>query len=99
MFGSGNNNCAGQTLTNIQNVTGTLSLDDIVAIVVRGPEVPSESLTDLLCTDCMKETYNIFQEDAPGTIGSVAGAREFFMEVCGADFVGEYSCAKIFNVY
>ncbi|KAG6819082.1 hypothetical protein H0H93_015653 [Arthromyces matolae] len=76
----GSTNCVTETLTNAQNILGTLSLTAVVTIATSGA---NETLpANVTCTDCVKGIYNIANTAAPGLIDSsgVSGT-------CGTSFI------------
>jgi hypothetical protein len=77
-------NCVTQTLTNIQNVVGTLTLSNILSLAVNpaGINLPS----NVTCTDCIKEAYNIIEENYPSLL---SGEQSTLQSTCGSSFTGE----------
>jgi hypothetical protein len=75
-------NCVTETLTNIQSILGTLSLSNIgtvIANAVSTTSIPS----NITCSNCIKEAYNVLNGDFPSTAASLAS--ELTSE-CGANF-------------
>ncbi|THV02375.1 hypothetical protein K435DRAFT_836442 [Dendrothele bispora CBS 962.96] len=77
----GNTKCVTQTLTNLQNVVGTLSVNNIANIgaTLASTDIPS----NVTCTDCIKEAYNIINGDFPGV---VSGSQSDLQSQCGDSF-------------
>ncbi|KAF7321655.1 hypothetical protein MKEN_00686700 [Mycena kentingensis (nom. inval.)] len=86
----GDTNCIVQLLTNIQNTYGQLSvngLDSTLAAVEKTTSLP----TNITCTDCIKETYNLITETFPST-GSTLKSQ---LDQCGSDFTDGSSPSNI----
>ncbi|KAJ2916754.1 hypothetical protein MD484_g3672, partial [Candolleomyces efflorescens] len=80
----GSTNCITQTLQNIEGVVGTLSLTNIVQLAVNPPTtLLAQNLTNITCTNCVKEIYNVLVEDIPASSSSL---KSTFDEQCGATF-------------
>lgn len=80
----GSTNCITQTLQNIEGVVGTLSLSNIVQLAVNPPmTILAQNLTNITCTNCVKEIYNVITEDIPSSTSSL---QSTFNEQCGATF-------------
>ncbi|KAG5640788.1 hypothetical protein DXG03_007193, partial [Asterophora parasitica] len=75
----GNTNCVTQMLTNVQNIAGPLTVQNILALISEnGMDVPS----NVTCTNCIKAAYNIVNAEVPGFLGSNSDVQE----QCGASF-------------
>ncbi|KAJ7703072.1 hypothetical protein B0H17DRAFT_1041500 [Mycena rosella] len=77
-------NCITQTLTNAQAILGTLSISnigDVIATAFTTTSVPS----NVTCTNCVKEAYNVLNADFPGTLSAEASALQ---SECGSSFTG-----------
>ncbi|KAJ6625512.1 hypothetical protein B0H10DRAFT_2001654 [Mycena sp. CBHHK59/15] len=84
-------NCVTQTLTNIQNILGTLSLNNIGTIITTAlstTTIPS----NVTCTDCTKEAYNILNKNFPSLVSSEASAVQ---SECGSSFTDGATPANI----
>jgi hypothetical protein len=75
----GDTNCITQTLTNIQDTVGTLTLANVAQLVVSPPTLPA----NITCTNCIKAAYSVIHTDAPTLVADVAPALQ---SQCGADF-------------
>ncbi|KAJ3514330.1 hypothetical protein NLJ89_g2433 [Agrocybe chaxingu] len=76
----GDTNCITQTLTNIEGTVGTLSLNNILQIVANPPDnLP----TNISCTNCVKEAYNVIRTDVPSIVSDADPALQ---SQCGASF-------------
>ncbi|KAF5370472.1 hypothetical protein D9615_009759 [Tricholomella constricta] len=58
----GDTNCVTQTLTNIQNIFGPLSIKSIFSFNPGDKTIPA----NLSCTNCIKAAYNTIKADIPG---------------------------------
>ncbi|KAF8161210.1 hypothetical protein B0H34DRAFT_796032 [Crassisporium funariophilum] len=76
----GNTNCITQTLTNLEGVVGPLTLTNIIAMVGNPPTNISSTV---LCTNCIKEAYNVISKDIPSIVSDAAPALQ---SQCGAAF-------------
>ncbi|KAF9012439.1 hypothetical protein BDQ17DRAFT_1232492 [Cyathus striatus] len=77
----GNTNCVTQTLTNLQSVTGTLTLSEISALISNPPtNLPS----NVTCTNCVKAAYNIVNQTAPSLVSDVTSSLQ---SQCGTSFL------------
>ncbi|KZP34161.1 hypothetical protein FIBSPDRAFT_846265 [Athelia psychrophila] len=88
--------CATELLTDIQNQVGTLSLTNIIKVV---PEIASGSVTipsNVTCSDCTKQVYNIANQQFPsliqGEVASVVGGA------CGATFTNGAAPTEITEI-
>ncbi|KAG6888123.1 hypothetical protein C0992_009568 [Termitomyces sp. T32_za158] len=79
-YKDGNTNCVTQTLTNAQNVFGTLSVTNIVKLVLTGEDTSLPA--NVSCTNCLKAIYNTVNTDVPGLFNS-----ETAQDQCGASFI------------
>ncbi|KAF8897059.1 hypothetical protein CPB84DRAFT_1781457 [Gymnopilus junonius] len=77
----GNTNCVTQTLTNIQNVVGPLTLNNIVQIASNATTTTLPS--NVTCTNCVKAAYNIINSAIPSLTSDSAPAVQ---SECGASF-------------
>ncbi|KAK7472753.1 hypothetical protein VKT23_000863 [Stygiomarasmius scandens] len=86
----GNTKCVTQTLTNIQDMVGTLSISNVgnIGANIASSDVPS----NVTCTDCIKEAYNIINEDFPSL---VSDAQSDLQSQCGSDFTDGQSPSGI----
>jgi len=76
-------NCITQTLTNIQNILGTLSLSNVADVIenaAKANSIPS----NVTCTNCVKEAYNIFSQDFPS---ASSGLKSQLQSECGASMI------------
>lgn len=81
----GNTNCVTQTLTNIQDVVGPLSPNNIVQIAADASSQASLlNQSNISCTNCIKAAYNVINEDFPGLINDEAKSQ--VQQECGASF-------------
>lgn len=77
----GNTNCVTQTLTNIEAVTGTLTITRVGALLAGG--WTSVTLPpNVTCTNCIKASYNILNQ-----VDSDYFPNTTLTETCGASFV------------
>jgi hypothetical protein len=76
--------CITQTLSNVESVTGPLTLSKILQIV---PSIATGSLDAVnLCTPCVKQIYNVAKTDFP-TIFGAGDVQSNVQAKCGASFV------------
>ncbi|KDR75769.1 hypothetical protein GALMADRAFT_248455 [Galerina marginata CBS 339.88] len=75
----GDTNCITQTLTNVQNIVGTLSLTNIIKLASTSPDLPA----NVTCTNCVKAAYNIVGQNIPSLVSDSAPALQ---SQCGASF-------------
>jgi hypothetical protein len=73
--------CLTETLTNVETVTGPLTLSNLAKIAQNPPTSLPANIT---CTDCNKEVYNIFAKDFPASVTTLTPALQ---SQCGAAFV------------
>jgi len=74
-------NCLVQTLTNVQTTYGSLSINSIdttLAAIEKTTSLP----TNITCTDCIKEAYNLVNASFP----SISPTLSSELSVCGANF-------------
>lgn len=84
---SGSSFCVTKELEAFETAVGqTLSLDTIAALILNPPTSLSSNVT---CTNCVKEAYNIIKKDIPSAASLVDESS--ITEECGASFVGEFS--------
>jgi len=84
-----NNNqlCVTQTLSNVETVTGTLTIDKLSTVVSAIAGGNTSSLNGVnLCTPCDKQIYNTAKNDFPAIFGQGALASDV-RNTCGASFV------------
>jgi len=89
--------CVVESLQDIQGLVGNLSPSNVNNII---PQVTSMTSipTNLLCTDCSKEAYNIVAMDLPDLVSQV-NLPSLLGGVCGANFTGMPSFIKYFLRY
>ncbi|TFK44825.1 hypothetical protein BDQ12DRAFT_661487 [Crucibulum laeve] len=76
----GDTNCITQTLTNIEQATGTLSISNIFSIIANPPaNIPS----NISCTNCVKAAYNIIRKDFSSL---VSDSDSTLQQQCGSSF-------------
>jgi len=76
--------CVTQTLQNIQNVTGTITVSVLFSWISNGlPDTVYSS--NVVCTNCVKQTYNVINQDAPTFLNS--STTSTLSTTCGASFV------------
>ncbi|KAG5641203.1 hypothetical protein DXG03_005774 [Asterophora parasitica] len=78
----GNTNCVTQTLTNIQDIVGPLTVQTTLALF-SGNSNLTELPSNVTCTSCAKAAYNIVNAEVPGFLGANS---EDLQAVCGASF-------------
>ncbi|KAJ6499176.1 hypothetical protein C8R45DRAFT_106585 [Mycena sanguinolenta] len=76
-------NCITQTLTNIQSILGTLSIDNIGTVITNAFTSTSSLPANVSCTNCVKQAYNILNQDFPSAASSVGSDLN---SECGASF-------------
>ncbi|KAF7376253.1 hypothetical protein MSAN_00040600 [Mycena sanguinolenta] len=76
-------NCITETLTNIQSMLGTLSLDNIGTIITNAFTSTSSLPANVSCSNCVKGAYNILNQNFPSTASSIASELD---SECGANF-------------
>ncbi|KAF9474545.1 hypothetical protein BDN70DRAFT_866068 [Pholiota conissans] len=76
----GSTNCVTQTLTNIQNAVGNLSISNIAQIIANPPSTIPANVS---CTDCIKAAYNVINHDVPSLVSDSASSLQ---SQCGASF-------------
>jgi hypothetical protein len=79
--------CLTQTLSSVESVTGTLTVNKIVQIVpaiVAGETAPLNGVN--LCTPCVKQIYNVAKTDFPTIFGANDVTSDMQVK-CGASFV------------
>ena len=81
--------CITQTLSNVESVTGPLTLSKILQIVPSIATGQTSSLDGVnLCTPCVKQIYNVAKTDFP-TIFGAGDVASNVQAKCGASFVGK----------
>ncbi len=81
--------CVIEELYNIQNVTGTLSADNVFSLFPKliAAGLPALGLPqNVTCNNCTKEAYNIIIAETPQVITSDGNST--LSKQCGADFLG-----------
>src|ERR1700733_6513822 len=78
--------CVTETLTNIQSILGTLSISNIENVVANAMALTSFP-TNVTCTDCVKQAYNIFEKDFPSEVSDITGPLQ---SLCGSSFTGQW---------
>jgi len=73
--------CLTETLTNLETVTGPLTLSNLAKLAQSPPTTVPANIT---CTDCNKEVYNIFATDFPALVTDL---KPNLQTQCGAAFV------------
>ncbi|KAF7361788.1 hypothetical protein MVEN_00523000 [Mycena venus] len=84
-------NCITQTLTNIQSILGTLSISNIGDVITKAATTTSLP-TNITCTDCLKQAYNVLNTDFPSTASSLTSELD---SECGASFTDGTTPADI----
>ncbi|KAH9061390.1 hypothetical protein EDB87DRAFT_1611569 [Lactarius vividus] len=80
--------CVIEELYDIQNVTGTLSADNIISLFPKliAEGLPALSLPqNVTCNNCTKEAYNIIITESPQAITSDENST--LLKQCGTDFL------------
>ncbi|KAL0956470.1 hypothetical protein HGRIS_002616 [Hohenbuehelia grisea] len=77
----GNSLCVTKVLTDAQNLLGTLSINNAMAVFAKARTL-TEIPTNITCTNCVKAAYNIVKQDFPDAIPS-----QDVSSVCGASFI------------
>jgi hypothetical protein len=78
--------CVTQTLQNIQNVTGTITISVLSSWLSNG--LPDSVFSNnVVCTNCVKQSYNVINQEAPTLINSSTTSN--LSTTCGASFVGQ----------
>jgi hypothetical protein len=81
--------CVAQTLSNVETVTGTLTIDKLAGVAPALKDGQTESLNGVnLCTACNKQIYNVAKTDFPEIFGQGEIASDA-QTSCGASFVGK----------
>ena len=84
--------CITQTLSNVESVTGPLTISKIRQIV---PTIATGSLDGVnLCTPCVKQIYNVAKTDFP-TIFGAGDVASNVQAKCGASFVGKCTASLL----
>jgi hypothetical protein len=76
--------CVIDELYDIQNATGTISVDDLFSVNLFAPLLSLPQ--NVTCNNCTKEAYNILLAEAPQAITSDENST--ISTQCGADFLG-----------
>ncbi|KAJ4483284.1 hypothetical protein J3R30DRAFT_1757052 [Lentinula aciculospora] len=77
----GNTNCVTETLTNLQDVVGNLTLTSIAGLVASGSNTSIPS--NVTCSNCVKAAYNTVNTAFPDLLGSESSTLQ---DQCGASF-------------
>ena len=86
---NGNQLCVTQTLSSVETAVGTLTLSKLVNVVSAVASGQTNSLDGAnLCTPCVKQIYNVANNDFPAIFGQGAIASDVKAD-CGASFVGK----------
>jgi len=75
-------NCVTQTLTNLQNILGTLTVSNVVSHVEK--EAQTSFPTNVTCTDCVQAAYNVINQQFPSVASQELSTLE---SQCGSSFV------------
>jgi len=79
--------CVTQTLSSIETVTGTLTINKLINLVSAIVNGQADSLNGVnLCTACVKQIYNVAKNDFPTIFGQGDIASDV-QTSCGASFV------------
>lgn len=85
---SNNSLCVTDLLDDIQDVEGTLSLDNIISLL---PSLLVGQLTSLpgyvTCNDCVKQAFTVLQADQPSLANETV--QDALTSQCGSDFLSE----------
>ncbi|KAJ3844711.1 hypothetical protein F5878DRAFT_655626 [Lentinula raphanica] len=77
----GNTNCVAETLTNLQDAVGNLSLTNIASLVASGNTTSLPS--NVTCSNCVKAAYNTVNTAFPGLLDS---ENSTLQGECGTSF-------------
>ncbi|OCH86361.1 hypothetical protein OBBRIDRAFT_783397 [Obba rivulosa] len=85
---SSNNNtlCVTETLNNIQQATGTLSIDNLESLItqIMGGSLPSLNIPEsALCTDCTQAAFEILDQSFTSVVNQTSSTVS---SVCGTGF-------------
>ncbi|KAF8070563.1 hypothetical protein FPV67DRAFT_1624192 [Lyophyllum atratum] len=75
-------NCITKTLTNIENITGPLSISSVVALALN-PNV-NQIPSNITCSNCIKAAYTIINHDIPSLVSDAGPSAQ---SQCGASFI------------
>lgn len=86
--------CATTLLDELQQATGSLSLNNITSLpqIVMGSSLGLPSY--ITCSDCVKEAYNVLKQQVP-EVASSTEVSNAFQSQCGASFVDGTSPSQI----
>lgn len=88
--------CVTQTLTNIQTVTGTLTIDKIQQLATTISNGQTSSLSNVnFCTPCVKQAYNVAKGDFPAVFGQGTTPASDLQAKCGSSFIDGASDSNI----
>jgi len=93
---SNNTLCATQTLSNLEGVTGPLSLDNLFQLVpsLLTGQASVSLPQSLACTDCLQAAYDIVKTDQP-SIASNPTVTNAIQSQCGASFLSNSAPTNI----
>ncbi|KAF8226425.1 hypothetical protein L208DRAFT_365646 [Tricholoma matsutake] len=82
-----NNNgtlCVTETLKNVESVQGPVTISTVSSWLTNG--IPQSLLTsNISCTNCVKQTYNVISSQAPTLLASTTSTS--LRNTCGASFI------------
>ncbi|KZT00475.1 uncharacterized protein LAESUDRAFT_666091, partial [Laetiporus sulphureus 93-53] len=84
-FTCNNTRCVTETLDNLQTVTGTITKANAIDIGVSIANGTIKLPSNVTCTNCTKEAYNLVEENHPNLITS--GINNTIVNQCGSSFV------------
>ncbi len=76
--------CVTETLTTVESLVGPLTVNNVPSIfgtIMSQTQIP----TNISCTSCAKEAFNIIKQDVPS---AADGINRDLGGLCGAAFVG-----------
>ncbi|CAK5281591.1 unnamed protein product [Mycena citricolor] len=76
-------NCITQTLSSLQTSLGTLSLNSIGTVISNAFKSNLRLPSNVTCTDCVKEAYNVLNQDFPSTGSALSTSLQ---NQCGSSF-------------
>ncbi|KII92266.1 hypothetical protein PLICRDRAFT_88909 [Plicaturopsis crispa FD-325 SS-3] len=89
---SASTNCITQTLTNIQNTYGPLTISSIPSVASTLAGSLSALPANITCTDCNKQILNIANTAYPDVMKGIMGEAS---QLCGADFTNGAAATDI----
>lgn len=87
LFCSNNNGtlCVTETLKNVESVQGPVTISTVSSWLTNG--IPQSLLTsNISCTNCVKQTYNVISSQAPTLLASTTSTS--LRNTCGASLIG-----------